>query len=175
MDPPALNGTTIAVVLALLGLLLAAWAVRALSARRRDRSLGTLVATDAGSSTRLRSYRYRIQGRPDELRQTPDGRLVPVEHKSRSAPASGPPRSHLVQVWAYCLLVEEATGRAPPFAVLRYADREFRVRWDAPARSELLELRQELDRPYDGRANPSPGRCARCSWVQGCDARYGPP
>lgn len=172
MDPPALNGTTIAVALVLLGLLLAAWAVRALSARRRDRSLGTLVATDAGSSTRLRSHRYRIQGRPDELRQAPDGRLVPVEHKSRSAPAGGPPRSHLVQVWAYCLLVEETTGRPPPFGVLRYADREFRVPWDGSARAELLALRRELDRPYDGRATPSSGRCARCPWVGSCDARY---
>ena len=172
MDPPSLNGPTIAIAFVLLGLLLAAWAVRALSARRRDRILGTLVATDAGSSTVLRSYRYRVQGRPDELRQTPDGRLVPVELKSRSAPTAGPLRSHRVQVWAYCLLVEEATGRPPPFAVLRYADREFRVHWDAPARSELLELRGELERPYDGRANPSSGRCARCPWVRTCDARY---
>lgn len=172
MDLPTLNGPTVAVVLVLLGLLLAAWAVRSLSARRRDRALGALVAADAGSPAVLRSYRYRIQGRPDELRRTPAGRLVPVELKSRTAPPTGPPRSHLVQVGAYSLLVEEVTGRPPPFAVLRYADREIRVRWDAPARAELLALRRELERPYDGRANPSPGRCARCPWVGVCDVRY---
>ena len=172
MDLPPLNGTTVAIGLVLLGLLLAAGALRALSARRRDRAYGTLVAADAGSPARVRSYRYRIQGRPDELRRLPDGRVVPVELKSRSAPMAGPARSHLVQVWAYCLLVEETTGRSPPFGVLRYADREFRVVWDRAARAELLELRYELDRPYDGRATPSAGRCAHCPWVGVCDARY---
>ena len=172
MDLPSLNGTTVALVLVLLGLLLAAWALRALSARRRDRTYGALVATDTGSPTLLRSYGYRIQGRPDELRRLSDGRVVPVELKSRVAPVAGPSRPHLVQVWAYCLLVEETTGRSPPFGVLRYADREFRVPWDGAVRAELLGLRRALDRPYDGRATPSSGRCARCPWVGVCDARY---
>ena len=172
MDLPALNGTIVAIGLVLLGLLLAVWALRALSTRRRDRQYGALVAADAGSPTRLRSLRYRIQGRPDELRQLSDGRVVPVELKSRVAPAGGPPRSHLAQVGAYCLLVEETTGRSPPFGVLRYADREFRVAWDGAARAELLALRREIDRPYDGRATPSAARCARCPWVGVCDARY---
>lgn len=172
MDPPALSGPDLAFVLLLFGLLLAAWALRALSARRRDRALGALVATDSRSPVALRSGRYRIRGRPDELRRLPDGRTVPVELKSRSAPNGGASRSHLVQVWAYCLLVEETTGRPPPFGVLRYADREFRVPWDGSARAELLALRRELDRPYDGRATPSSGRCARCPWVGSCDARY---
>ena len=171
MALPPLNGTTVAVGLAVFGLVLAAWALRALSARRRDRTYGALLATDAGSANLLRSHRYRIQGRPDELRELSDGRVVPVELKSRAAPARGPARSHLVQVWAYCLLVEETTGRSPPFGVLRYSDREFRVPWDTAARSELLGLRRTLDRPYDGRATPSSGRCARCPWVGVCDAR----
>ena len=172
MDLPSQNGAAVAIGLVLLGLLLAVWALRALSARRRDRTYGALVATDAGSPTLLRSYRFRIQGRPDELRQLSDGRLVPVELKSRAAPVGGPARSHLVQVWAYCLLVEETTGRSPPFGVLRYADREFRVAWDGAARAELLGVRRALGRPYDGRATPSSGRCARCPWVGVCDARY---
>ncbi|MGD0250795.1 MAG: PD-(D/E)XK nuclease family protein [Thermoplasmata archaeon] len=157
--------------LLLMGLALTIWAARALSARRQDSALGRLVAVDAGAPATLRSYRYRIQGRPDSLRETSDGSLIPVEVKSRGSPRGGPVRSHLVQVWAYCLLVEESTGRAPPFGILRYADAEFRVRWDAPARQELLAIRAELARPYDGRANPSPARCARCPWVAVCDAR----
>lgn len=172
MALPPLNATAVALGLVLLGLLLTAGALRALSARRRDRAYGALVASDAGSPARLRSDRYRIQGRPDELRQLSDGRVVPVELKSRSAPAGGPPRSHLVQLWAYALLIEETTGRSPPFGLLRYSDREFRVPWDGTARAELLELRHRLDRPYDGRATPSAGRCARCPWVSVCDARY---
>jgi CRISPR-associated exonuclease Cas4 len=153
------------------GVLVAAWALRALSKRASESRAGRLVAVDAGRPAVLRSERYRLQGRPDALRQQRDGRLVPVEIKSRASPRDGPMRSHLVQVWAYCLLVEETTGRSPPFALLRYSDREWRVRWDDATRGELIALRAELDRPYDGRATPSAARCARCTWVDVCDAR----
>jgi CRISPR-associated exonuclease Cas4 len=94
-----------------------------------------------------------------------------VEIKSRSAPPRGPPPSHVAQVRAYSWLVEETTGVAPPFGVLRYSDgTEFRVPWDRTARAEILRLRDELDRPYDGRATPSPAKCAGCRWRSVCDA-----
>ena len=150
---------------------LAVWGARALSLRRAEGVYGSLAAIDAGRPAELRSERYRIQGRPDALRGAGDARLIPIERKSRASPRNGPAHSHMVQVWAYCLLAEEVTGRSPPFGVLRYSDREFRITWDDAARRELLALRAELDRPYDGRATPSPGRCARCAWVRLCDAR----
>ncbi len=175
MDLAVLNGPWPALALAAAGLALAVWAARALSSRRADDRLGALRAVDAGAPAVLRSYRYRLQGRPDVLRELPDGRIVPVEVKSRATPSRGPTRSHRIQVWAYCLLLEETTGRAPPFGVLRYADGEFRIRWDGPARAELLALRREIDRPYDGRATPSRERCARCPWAAGCDARFRSP
>ena len=166
-----MNGLVPAAVLVVAGAGIAAAAARALTALRRDRAAGTLLAVDAGSPVELRSERYRLVGRPDVLRRLPDGRAIPIEVKSRSASARGPHRSHLVQVWAYCLLVEETTGRAPPYGVLRYADREFRVAWDEEARAELLGVRADVARPYDGRATPSTGRCARCPWRPVCDAR----
>jgi CRISPR-associated exonuclease Cas4 len=166
IDPVLLAG-----VIAVAGLGLLAWGLRGLSERRYDRSRGRLVAVDPGRPVTLRSERYRIVGRPDELRRRSDGRLVPVEFKSRSTPSRGPPPSHIVQVRAYCLLVEETTGVAPPYGLLRYSDGEFRVRWDEEARRELLAVRSELIRPYDGRATPSAARCARCPWYGVCDAR----
>jgi CRISPR-associated exonuclease Cas4 len=147
---------------------------RALVARHRESRFGELVAVDEGpgSAPLLRSGRFGIVGRPDELRRLGDGRLIPVEFKSRSTPVHGVPRSHRIQVAAYCLLVEETTGRAPPYGVVRYGDGgEFRIRWDARARDELLALREDVGRPYDGRATPSPARCARCPWRNVCDAR----
>ncbi len=155
----------------LVGIAISAIALKLLADRRHDLAKGALVAIDAGAPMILRSARYRLSGRPDVLRRLPDDRLVPIERKSRATPPRGPPRSHLVQTWAYCLLVEESTGTAPPYGVLRYADGgECRVRWDGAARSEILALRAEMARPYDGRATPSPGKCARCRWVTGCDA-----
>jgi len=173
VDP--LTPTVLAIGLVASGAALAAVSIRALYRRRREGSIGPLVAIDAGRPVVLRSERYRLQGRPDALRRAGDGRLIPIEVKSRAAPRTGPARSHVVQVWAYCLLVEETTGRAPPFGILRYDDREYRLPWDASARHDLLALRAALDRPYDGRATPSVARCARCPWVRSCDARAGRP
>ncbi|MGP8158898.1 MAG: PD-(D/E)XK nuclease family protein [Thermoplasmata archaeon] len=161
----------VAGVVAVVGVALAAWALRAISRRRDDARRGRLVAVDAGRPATLRSDRYGLVGRPDELRRLRDGRVVPVEFKSRATPPRGPTPSHVVQVRAYCLLVEETTGVAPPFGVLRYSDGEFRIRWDDRARHELLSVRAELLRPYDGRATPSRARCARCPWFLVCDAR----
>ena len=172
MDLPALTAALVPVAVVAIGIAVAAGALRALGQRRRDRRLGALVAVDAGAPRTLASHRYRLVGRPDLLRRAPDGRLVPIELKSREAPPRGPPRSHVVQVWAYCLLVEETEGVAPPYGVLRYAGgAEYRIPWDRGAREKLLALRAELERPYDGRASPSPAKCARCAWRISCDAR----
>lgn len=158
-------------LLLLVGLGAAALGARLLLRRARESRWGSLVAIDAGAPLALVSARYRLTGRPDAVRRRPDGSLLPVERKSAPLPRGGPYRSHLVQLWAYCLLLEEATGRAPPFAVLRYRDADLRVAWDAEARSELLAVRRAVGVPYDGRATPSVGRCAACRWAARCDAR----
>jgi CRISPR-associated exonuclease Cas4 len=164
--------TSVVLIVAVAAMLLLVVAVGVLARTARGRRFGRLVSVDVQAGPPLRSVRYRLVGRPDELRRLPDGRPVPVEWKSRSAPLGGPPHSHTVQVWAYCLLLEDVTGMTPPFGVLRYGDgTEFRVEWDAPARSAILALRREVDRPYDGRATPSVARCRRCRWFESCDAR----
>ncbi len=168
-----LTWLALGLTLAGVGLLVAgAWSLRR---RHAEARYGQLISVDLGpgSGTSLRSERFRLSGRPDELRQARDGRWIPVEWKSRASFAQGPPRSHRAQVWAYCLLVEESTGRAPPFGVVRYSDRrEFQVPWDAAARAGLVRLLDEMRRPYDGRAAPSAGKCAGCRWRPGCDARF---
>jgi CRISPR-associated exonuclease Cas4 len=155
------------------GLLVACAAAWQLVRARRERRVGRLVAADdgAGAPPVFASPRYRLRGRPDAVRRTRAGVLVPVEVKHREAPRAGPFASHRVQLEAYALLLEEATGRAPPFGVLRYRDRDVRLPWDDRARAELLALRAEVDRPYDGRATPSPARCGGCRWAPVCDRR----
>ncbi len=161
-------------LLALLGLALVAAGAWSLRNWLVGRHYGTLEYADTGDriDRALRAPRYRLSGRPDELRRLPDGRRVPVEWKSTAGPPRGPHPSHRAQVLAYCLLVEEASGRAPPFGVLRYSDgAEYRIPWDGSTREEVLRLLREVRRPYDGRATPTAGKCARCRWAAGCDAR----
>lgn len=174
MAPSLSVDDVVGVLVILAGIGLFAGSLRALVARGRSRRSGALLEVDRmdGHRPPLRSERYRLVGRPDELRRLSDGTIIPVEIKSRTTPPGGPPRSHRVQVYAYALLVEETTGRPPPFGVLRYSDGgEFRLPWDAAARTELLQVRSAVARPYDGAARPSPGRCRRCRYRDGCDAR----
>lgn len=141
--------------------------------RSRDRVHGELIAVDDGrrQGASLISHRYRLVGRPDSLRRTRDGRVVPIEIKSRPSPPNGPPLSHVVQVWAYCLLVEETTEVPPPYGIVRYSDGgEYRIDWGDEPRGRLLALRREIARRYDGRARPSPRRCAACRYRYGCGA-----
>ena len=159
---------------AILGMALVAGALWALARRRSARRWGSPVSFDDGRfpTPELRSEQYRLVGRPDEMWRRPDGRLVPVELKSRVAPRSGVFASHRIQVGAYCLLVEATTGRSPPYGVVQYAGREFRtVVWDRGSRAEVLAVLSSLREPYDGRASPSPRKCRGCRWRPGCDAR----
>ena len=160
----------LAFTLLAVGIVAAAAGALSLSRGSRDRRLGDLAAVDAGRPMTLVSSRHRLAGRPDAVRRRPDGTLVPVELKHRPLPRHGPFRSHEAQLAAYCLLVEEATGRPPPFGVLRYDDGEVAVPWGADARRRLLSLLAEVQAPYDGRADPAPAKCARCSWSPTCDA-----
>jgi CRISPR-associated exonuclease Cas4 len=156
-----------------LGLVLGLWA---LVRWFQDQRYGELRSADVGvgGGASLQSVRYQLSGRPDEVRQLLDGRCIPIEIKSRATPPAGPPRSHRVQVAGYCLLLEETTGRVPPFGILRYGDGgEFRLPWNPEVRAELLALLAEMRRPYDGRGTPRPGKCRGCSWRNGCDLRAG--
>ncbi|MDE1820914.1 MAG: PD-(D/E)XK nuclease family protein [Euryarchaeota archaeon] len=123
-----------------------------------------------GGMRTLSSPRYRLSGRPDELRRSRDGRLVPVEIKSTRAPRSGVPYpSHRIQLLAYCLLLEEATGAPPPFGVLSFGDgTEIPVRWDDEARAEVLGVLEEWRQPYRGAMDPAPGKCRTCAFGAVC-------
>lgn len=120
----------------------------------------------------FRSERYGLQGRPDYVVQ--EGRHhIPVEVKSGDAPAV-PYDSHRMQLAAYCLLVEEATGKAPPYGVIRYDDRSVRVPYDAALRGELLatidEMRRHLRAGEPPPPIPFPARCAHCGYIHTCQS-----
>jgi CRISPR-associated exonuclease Cas4 len=142
--------------------------------RRSGLPPGRLVYRDtrdwAPCERPLFSPQYRLAGRPDYLVQHGQV-LVPVEVKSGPAPAE-PYRSHLLQLAAYCLLVEETEGRAPPFGILRYADHTFEVDYTDALRAELLwtldEMRASLRAPAVRRDHDEPARCAACGFRSTC-------
>src|SRR5215210_6806263 len=88
---------------------------------------GKLLLSDTGTEERgkpLYSARYGLAGTPDYIVATSRG-PVPVEVKpGRTDPE--PHESHLLQVLAYCLLVEEQWSKRPPHGLLRYSSDTFK-------------------------------------------------
>ena len=87
----------------------------------------------------LFSQTHRLAGKPDYLVQ--QGRaIIPVEVKSSNAPADGPRRSHILQLAAYCLLIEETYRQRPKYGIVKYADRMFAVDYTDALQAALLDV-----------------------------------
>jgi CRISPR-associated exonuclease Cas4 len=160
------------VILVLAALLL----LRRARAQRREAGLppGRVVYADTGAWARceepLFSPRYRLTGRPDYLVEE-RGRVIPVEVKpSRVAPAPYP--SDVLQLAAYCLLVEETTGQAPPQGLVKYRDTAFAVDYTPQLRAQLLDTLARMRCDRTARDVPpshdEPGRCRACGFRSVC-------
>ncbi len=123
----------------------------------------------------LMSYRYGLVGKPDYLLETRAG-LIPVELKP-SRRAKTPYAGDLMQLAAYCLLVEDATQQAPPYGLLRYATHTFRMPYTAAVRADLLalldELRQDRNADEVARSHQQVARCRGCGFYTQCEDRLG--
>lgn len=127
--------------------------------------------SEARPSPPLISRRYGLLGKPDYLVRRGE-LLIPVEVKTAAAPER-PYASHVMQLAAYCLLVEEAFGRRPPYGWIRYRDRVFRVDYTAALREELLAIlaamRRDLARGEAHRQHRHPSRCRACGFRAICE------
>lgn len=119
----------------------------------------------------LYSAAHKLIGKPDYLVETKKG-IVPVEVKSTQTPQL-PYLGHLLQLAAYCLLVEETTGRTPPHGLLKYADALYEVDFTPELRQELLltmaEMRQSRLAGNVPRSHQQPNKCAACGLRHACD------
>jgi CRISPR-associated exonuclease Cas4 len=162
-----------------LALLLGVVAVAALLAARRAQSGSGLprarvVYTDAGAEGRagesLFSRRHGLAGKPEYLLDN-DGAIIPVEVKPTRR-ARAPYDGDVLQLLAYCLLVEEHYGR-PPYGLLRYASGTFRLDYTDAARAELLatiaDIRADRLAGTLHRSHDDPARCTHCMFNEVCD------
>ena len=152
-----------------------------LGARQRKRlglPAGRVVYSDTGIRRELEKPLYDgdlgLTGRPDYLIEQ-NGFIVPVEVKSARAPRV-PYDSHVLQLAAYCLLVERQMGQRAPYGLLRYADRTIRIDFTHDLRERLLDLlaeirRAERRRGLPDRSHQSAARCRACGFREICDQR----
>lgn len=112
-----------------------------------------------------------LAGKPDYILETRDG-LVPVEVKSGATPREPLP-GHVLQLLAYCYLIDVTTGRAPSRGILRYPASSFEISYTIREREQLRVVVEAIRcAGADGypRSHDNPGRCRRCGYESICDA-----
>ncbi len=122
----------------------------------------------------LYSAEYRLVGRPDYLVYDQEGNIVPVELKSSRAPAE-PYESHVLQLAAYCLLVDQQYEIRPTYGIIQYHDMAFAVAYTMELEEDLLHLLAEMrDCMFDeelDRDHEDMGWCAKCGVREFCQQR----
>lgn len=168
-------------MVALALLLLVAGATLLLLSRRNRAATGLpagrVVYSDTGGwravDRPLLSRRYGLVGKPDYVVEE-RGEWTPVEVKPTRRAAT-PYLSDVLQLAAYCLLIEDVWGRPPQRGLLRYAEQTFAVDYTPDLRAILLATLDEMralararDVPRD---HDEAGRCRACGVRAACDER----
>ena len=160
-------------------LLIASAAAVLLLSRRWQRQSGlpdgSVIYSDDGTWFKnidvLTDPKLRLAGKPDYLVEQADGGIIPVELKSGRAPRMPYP-GHVMQLMAYCRLVDAAYGIRPTHGILQYSDRAFSVDFTATLEQDLLDTLQEMRRDqaaYDLEPNHSDARrCTSCGFREQC-------
>jgi CRISPR-associated exonuclease Cas4 len=116
------------------------------------------------------SANYALAGRPDYL-VNQDGNIIPIEVKSGKAPVAPYP-SHIFQLAAYGLLIQEHFGRSPSHGILKYKDRAIEISMPPDLFIRLKEILDEM-RAESGagnvpRSHSERARCRACGFRAVC-------
>jgi CRISPR-associated exonuclease Cas4 len=123
-------------------------------------------APDEGSEL-LYSEKLGLRGRPDYILKN-NGNLVPVEAKTGRIPR-GPLFSHILQLAAYCLLIEENYKKAPPYGIIKYSEVQHKIDYTDELRSTLISKLENMRKiQASGEAHRNHKRPAKC---KGCSRR----
>jgi CRISPR-associated exonuclease Cas4 len=119
----------------------------------------------------LYSKKLGISGKPDYIVKGKGRNLIPVEIKSGRA--KEPHKNHIMQLAAYCYLVEENYHRSVPYGIIVYSDGvQHRINFDKNLRSDLLatvdEMKSALRHDCPKRAHSYKQRCLHCSFNSSC-------
>ncbi len=113
-----------------------------------------------------------LTGMPDYLVRR-RGMVIPVEVKTGVTPPQ-PHESHVLQLAAYCALVESEFGVRPAYGVIRYPEAAFAVDYTARLERRLKEMVaaiQAAGQAAPARSHRARERCRACGYQRVCDQR----
>lgn len=102
----------------------------------------------------LHSRVIPLSGKPDYIIRD-KGTMIPVEVKTGKTPQY-PYKNHVMQLIAYCYLVEEYYSIKVPGGYVRYPSKEFWVEYTEEAKQSVVDIVQEI---MDCRANGQEFMC----------------
>ena len=115
----------------------------------------------------------KLTGKPDYLVKQ-GKQVIPVEVKTGRTPEA-PFESHVMQLAAYCRLVERAYKRRPPHGILHYPQRTFAVDYTPALEAALVGLLDEMRavdaRKEVARSHDEAARCRGCGYREICEQR----
>ncbi len=113
-----------------------------------------------------------LTGKPDYIVEQ-DRAWIPVEVKSSWAPELPRP-AHMLQLAAYCLLVERTSRKRAPYGIIHYRNRDFQVMFTPQLEQELLLTLAEIrkcERGEPTRSHSESNRCRGCGYRELCDQK----
>ncbi len=119
----------------------------------------------------LFSRRHLLTGKPDYIVAQGED-LIPVEVKPRRS-ADQPYDSDVLQLAAYCLLIEDNFGKVPPYGIIKYSRATFAIEYTPQLRRQLLDtivnMRRDLMAEGVRPSHDSPRRCHACGHREHCE------
>ena len=117
------------------------------------------------------SKKYKIAGKPDYIVKQKN-KFIPVELKSTNS--TEPRQNHILQLAAYCQLIEEKYGCFVPYGILVYNNtQQYSIPFDPKTRFELestiKEMRNVLKTGKIALNHDQMNRCMNCSMQKYCD------
>lgn len=121
----------------------------------------------------LFSYHYNIAGKPDYIVKK-NSKFIPVEVKT--ADYDIPQKNHVLQLAAYCQLVEETYKSFVPYGVLVYnKSKQYKIPYDPKLRFELehsiRNMKYILQTGLLSRNHNEQNKCKNCSMRLYCEMK----
>ena len=111
------------------------------------------------------STKYGLRGKPDYIVEK-EGEHIPIETKTGRVP-KGPLFSHMIQVIAYCMLLEDTMKKKPPYGILRYDKNIYRITYDENMKKLVLQMKDSIVQAMNTREahrnHNRKGKCIYCS------------
>lgn len=121
--------------------------------------------------TALYDPTFNLTGKPDFIIDTTTG-PIPVEVKSGRG-KSVPYDSHIYQLAAYCLLIDQVLDARPEYGILHYSNQDIAIDYTADLEKNTIQIIREIHansrKKSINRSHESSNRCQKCSYRSICD------